>query len=398
MRSIDPPRDLTVPEPGSRTMRELLSRSIGRLMEDAPSLLSEAAREASASGFRAWASAVAQEPGAAASLLRRPHLGGLVRTLRSAQGEVRSRLLIELLSTFAYEMAVSGAPVARLRVERLPTRLLALGARLALDVSRDVTRATFAPGEVIFEGAHGPVTIATRDPYVVIEGPLLLALEDNNPLASVEAHPDKRGNVVNLGGKSVEVWLDALREALRIVRDFVPELRVEMNECVEVIVPVGFDPEKHLSASYREVVGTLYVSLHPEVMTMAEALVHELSHTKLNLLFDVDPVLENAFEPLYVSPVRPDPRPLHGVLLAVHAFSAVLRLYDRMLAHDHPAARTERFRARMSALQRGNQEGLSVLSSHAHPTPMGRELLAEMQRWGERFRVELGEARLGGSP
>jgi len=193
-------------------MRELVSRSIGRLMEEAPSLLSEAAREARASGFPAWASSVAQEPGAAASLLRRPHLGGLVRTLRSAQGEVRSRLLIELLSTFAYEVAVLSAPVAKLRLERLPTRLLALRARLALDVSPNVIRAIFAPGTVVFDGAHGPVTIATRDPYVVIEGSLLLALEDNNPLALVEAHPDKGGNAVSLGGKSVEAWLDALRE------------------------------------------------------------------------------------------------------------------------------------------------------------------------------------------
>jgi HEXXH motif-containing protein len=387
MRSFDPPRDLTVPEPGSTTMRQLVSRSLGRLMEEAPALLAEAAREAGASGFAAWAAGVAREPGAAASVLRRPHVGGLVRALRSATGGARSELLVELFSTFAFEVALAGGTFSSLYVERFPRRILVLGARRAIDVPANVGPATFAS----LAGAEG---VATRAPYLVIEEPLVLALEDNNPFAMVEAHPDKSGNAVSLGGKSVEEWLGALREALRILRDFVPDLREEMNVCVAQVVPVGFDPEKHLSASYRETIGTLYVSLHPDVMTMAEALIHELSHTKLNILFELDPVLENAFEPLFASPVRPDPRPLHGVLLAVHAFLAVLRLYQRMLAEDHPTSRTKSFRDRVRAIQSGNEEGLSVLAKNARPTPIGQELLAEMARWGERFRVDLGGARL----
>ena len=37
------------------------------------------------------------------------------------------------------------------------------------------------------------------------------------------------------------------------------------------VVPVGFFPDRHLSASYREAIGTLYLSLHPSPMTMVEA-------------------------------------------------------------------------------------------------------------------------------
>jgi HEXXH motif-containing protein len=356
-------------------------------MEEAPALLAEAAREVGASGFAAWAAGVAREPGAAASVLRRPHVGGLVRALRAATGGARSELLVELFSTFAFEVALAGVSFTSLSVDRFPRRILALGARRAIEVPQDVGRATFTS----LAGAEG---VATRAPYLVIEEPIVLALEDNNPLAMVEAHPDKSGNALSLGGKSVEDWLGAFREALRILGDFVPDLREEMNVCIAQIVPVGFEPEKHLSASYREAIGTIYVSLHPDVMTMAEALVHELSHTKLNILFELDPVLENAFEPLYASPVRPDPRPLHGVLMAVHAFLAVLRLYERMLAEDHPASRTKVFADRMRAIQSGNEEGLLVLAKNARPTTIGRELLAEMERWGRRFRVDLGGARL----
>src|ERR1700722_11181616 len=82
-RSLDPPRDLTVPLSGSTTLRDLVSRSLGRLMRELPELLVEGARAAGAAGFREWAGALRQEPGAVLNLLRRPHLGGLVRTLRT---------------------------------------------------------------------------------------------------------------------------------------------------------------------------------------------------------------------------------------------------------------------------------------------------------------------------
>jgi HEXXH motif-containing protein len=276
-------------------------------------------------------------------------------------------------------------------VERLPSRILAVAARHALQIQGDGGPVTFASGKVAgLEGA------TTRRPYVVIDEPVLLALEDNNPLAMLEAHPEKRGNAASLGGRRADAWIASLREALALVDTCVPELGAEVRACVDLVVPVGFDAQRHESATYREAPGTLYISLHPEPMTMAEAWIHELSHTKLNLLFELDPVLENASHPLYPSPLRPDPRPLHGVLLAVHAFLAVLRLYERMLDRDHPLSRAAPFRARMSAIHRGNEEGLAILTTHARPTRVGGELLAEMSRWAARFRDRLGVGlRLG---
>ena len=40
-------------------------------------------------------------------------------------------------------------------------------------------------------------------------------------------------------------------------------------------VPVGWDEQRHLSASYQEAIGTVYLSLHPNPLTLAEALIHE---------------------------------------------------------------------------------------------------------------------------
>jgi HEXXH motif-containing protein len=120
-------------------------------------------------------------------------------------------------------------------------------------------------------------------------------------------------------------------------------------------------------------------------MTMTEAVIHEFSHNKINALFEIDDVLENAFSPLFKSPVRPDPRPLHGVLLAVHAFIPVARLYEAMREANDPLSRNPSFAARFAKIVEGNHEGMEVLRAHAVPTELGRGVLDELDRWDRHF-------------
>jgi HEXXH motif-containing protein len=154
-----------------------------------------------------------------------------------------------------------------------------------------------------------------------------------------------------------------------------------------VFVPVGTHAEKHLSASYREALGVVYVSLHPDPLTMTEAVVHEAQHNKLNAVLSVDPLLENHPAERYRSPVRPDPRPLLGVLLAVHAFVPVALLYRALRHAGDPLVSSARADARLDAILRGNAEGLEMLERHARPTPAGAELLKELRHWHDRSSV-----------
>jgi len=348
VRPLTPPRDLTIPEPGSTTARDVLSRAIGRLLRELGPLLRAHAASAPDDVVAVEAS-LSRLPEVAPllSVLRRPHVGGLVRTLRTARPGEGGPILVELLATLAGDLAHLGA------IAPLPLRL--------------------SPPRII-----SPVT--GREAYRVVEGDILFALADNNPLAMHEAHPDKAGNAIDLGGRALDEWLSSLRGALALVATHLPELRAEMSLYVQQIVPVGFFADRHLSASYREAIGTLYLSLHPGPMTMVEAVIHEFQHNKLNALFEIDDVLENAHEPLYVSPVRPDPRPLQGVLLAVHAFLPVARLYERMIA----AGATD-LDARYRDIIRINREGTDVLLANARPTPVGRGLLDEVSRWHAHF-------------
>ena len=368
MGPLTPPRDLTLPQASSTTAREILSRAVGRCMRELRPLLRAHAGSAPEDVAAMDLLLGRVPPGALASVLRRPHASALVRTLRAAApggpeggqaGERAGALLSELLATLAFDLVYLGAVDAAPPLRRLPPRVVSLVARQVV---------------------HLPAATVER-PFHVVSRETLLSLADNNPLSLLETHPDKAGNAIDLGGRSVDEWLASLRGAFELVERHLPEIREEMALYVQSIVPVGYHREQHLSASYREALGTVYMTLHPSPMTMVEALVHEFSHNKLNALLESDDVLQNAFTPLYPSPVRPDPRPLHGVLLAVHAFVPVARLYEKMAAAGDPRASA----ARLAAIVRINREGTAVLRAHARATPVGQGLLDELFRWDEHF-------------
>jgi HEXXH motif-containing protein len=102
-------------------------------------------------------------------------------------------------------------------------------------------------------------------------------------------------------------------------------------------------------------------------------------------------VLENAWSPLYTSPVRPDPRPLHGVLLAVHAFLPVARLYERMLEAGDPEAQSPAFARRFAAIRKINREGAELVLDKGRPTAVGQGLFDEIRRWDAHY-AKLGDA------
>jgi HEXXH motif-containing protein len=382
--------DLTIPEPGSTTARDALSGAIRRTMQDLMRLSTGTDPELRA--FRPTLKRLlAETPGAVASVLRSPTVGGLLRCLRRGAPELeRADAVAELLATIHADLAHAGALPDVVTQHRLPPRIISLAARRTIAIPANTLRAEFRSGEITFITADGRTTISVLERpdvaepcFVPITDTLMLALVDNNPLAMSEAHPDKAGNALDLGGRAATEWADTLARVLELISGYMPELRREIDLYLHQVVPVGYDEHTHLSASYQEVIGTVYMTLHPQLMTMVEASIHEFQHNKLHAQLELDPLLRNAFSPLYASPVRPDPRPLQGVLLAVHAFLPVARLYQLMRAADHPGTRGPDFERRYAQIVAGNHEGATVLLEHGDPTPIGRALLDEIRRWDQ---------------
>ncbi|MEM9072152.1 MAG: HEXXH motif-containing putative peptide modification protein [Myxococcota bacterium] len=364
-----PPSDLTIPTEGSTTLRAILSMGLRKLFEDfktlrAPSHASPAAKADYRALRQVLVGFLPGRPGAIASLLRRVEVSTALRCLR--RGDLPPDSLIsEFVGQSLFALELAGALDGPVEMKAPPPVLIA-----PLKDKHAPTSApmTFGEGRATSPGA-----------FHSIADDIVLSTFDNNPLRMEEAHPDKKGNVVSLGERSADEWVAVLRDALSLIADVLPDFRREIGLVLQQIVPVGYDEHTHLSASYGEARGTIYLTLHPNVLTMAEALIHEVSHNKLNALLELDPLLHNAFHPLYSSPVRPDPRPLQGVLLAVHAFLPVARLYEGLLA------RGEKVEGRFREVCRLNDEGAQVLAQHADATPVGQGVLDEMARWNAHF-------------
>lgn len=311
------------------------------------------------------------------------------------------------------ELAARGLIPAKTEIEwPYPAGLLASPTIDAgLRLSKKTAGLSFAPGMIhAFSGA-GKASIAltpeglgraNRDfftverPFRRLAGAIRLSLIDPNPLSLEEEHPDKFGNAISLGERPEEEWVKTLTDVLGLIDRHWPELRAEMSSLLIQIIPVGYDAQKHLSASYRQVVGTVYMTLHPSLLTMTEALIHEFQHNKMNLASFSDPILLNAFQPLYRSPVRPDPRPLWGILLAVHAFLAVAAFLRRLRQSGHPLAASPDFERRLLEIDLKNREGMDVLRAHARWTSFGENLMRELDELDGRHIAQRSDGEIAG--
>lgn len=216
---------------------------------------------------------------------------------------------------------------------------------------------------------------------------LVLSTYDSNPLSMYEAHPDKDGNAISLGDHAPEVWTKAYYDALEIIRLTLPTWFEEAKITMRRLVPVGYLPERHLSATYREAPHVAYMTLCENPMTIAEAIIHETQHTKINQLSWIDPIVHNGLTCWTQSPVRPDLRPLWGVLLAAHAFVPVAIMHKRLADLDHPCTHTERFPRRRCEVIAGNHRAMTAVVEKSEATDLGRRLIQEMNAMHEYART-----------
>lgn len=157
-----------------------------------------------------------------------------------------------------------------------------------------------------------------------------LTLEDLNPYNTFEAHPDRQKSGWNLWfwEKTEKNWFDVYEKTFELLKKVDSDFFWEVNYLINKIVPLWTARETHNSASYKECIWHLYLgyeitSESPEVLNL-DAIIHEFSHNKLNLILHFDKVILNPYEEKYYSAIRPDARPISGVFLGYHAFAPTM--------------------------------------------------------------------------
>jgi len=408
--------DLSVPADGTRSVRSLLARHVRRTLEILLTLPTDGLDNTTSLTFMRVRTAVqrAVKDRAAArrvqQMVHRVVLSGpihaayrclLTEETRAAYPERMSTLVPELLAQMSIAGLLPGEgifwPAAVDAVAWVP-------AGVVLRLPGDADGIHFSPyalqirggsfdGQSVAFGSESEISAAgvTVDrSFSVVSGRMFLSTHDTNPLSDFEAHPDKEGNSIDLSDRPASEWVDSLKLSLDYIEKGLPELRAEMELVMQQWIPVGYEPERHLSASYQEAIGQAYLTLHPNTFTMMEAMVHEFQHNKVNALLNLDPLLENAFYPLFSSPVRPDPRPLHGVLLAVHAFLPVAELYFRL--EDAGLADVSRpdVQRRIQQIVEGNNAGMDVLRENAEWTLTGADFFAQLDTLDSAHMARLG--------
>ncbi len=158
-----------------------------------------------------------------------------------------------------------------------------------------------------------------------------LTIEDNNPYNLLESHPEHKDIWAVSGNwweKTEEEWLNVYEKTFSLLKNIDPEFYGELNQIIKKIIPLWTAKWMHNSASYKECVWNLYMwytidSNNPEINNL-EAIIHESSHNKLNLIMQFDPIVLNSKEEKYYSSIRPDARHIHGIFLWYHAFAPTM--------------------------------------------------------------------------
>jgi hypothetical protein len=160
-----------------------------------------------------------------------------------------------------------------------------------------------------------------------------------------------------------------LTQALTVAQQHLPECFAWAHSRTQVVIPLrglsGEDANNsstssdlpgvvvHNSETYPDLPGVVFLTLHSELQII-EALVHESAHLHLFMAERSGALVDPRHTACYKSPLRADPRPLRGILLAGHALAYIAAYYtDALHASIAPRAPLEamiaRTRQRMDA-------------------------------------------------
>jgi hypothetical protein len=126
---------------------------------------------------------------------------------------------------------------------------------------------------------------------------------------------------------------ETLEGAHHLLADVWPEVVDWARTLVPAFVDMGTSSRNVHGSSTHGAGSPIFLTRVPDALTHAEDIVHELQHLRFHLLLDLGHFGSFAHPvPCYVSPYRNDPRPLGGLHVALHAFTAVnefrLRVYS----------------------------------------------------------------------
>lgn len=206
---------------------------------------------------------------------------------------------------------------------------------------------------------------------------------DNNVYGTLEAHPDHKANwwVIWYWEREESDWLKVYEKTFELLKNTDLGSYDELNLIIKKIIPLGTARWLHNSASYKECVWHLYMwytidSYVPELNNL-EAIIHESSHNKLNLIKHFDKLILNDLTEKYYSPYRPDARHISWIYLWIHAFVPVIYILAKAIS-EWLIKVDENWREKILLYYIKNKFSLKVLKKYWKFTELWNEILDEV--------------------
>jgi uncharacterized protein len=131
---------------------------------------------------------------------------------------------------------------------------------------------------------------------------------------------------VRLSTPQWQAWRRRLASAERTLAEAVPSYLDVMVEGLGAVVPLRATPGTERAATARQAFGSVGIALPAKDDILAELLLHEFQHVKLNALTELHPMVSSNARQVLRVPWRPDSRPLIGALHGAYAFLAMMSL------------------------------------------------------------------------
>jgi hypothetical protein len=198
---------------------------------------------------------------------------------------------------------------------------------------------------------HAPANLVTAEGEIVS----LCGKVSSEDLAAAVGRPGLGRSplvrILRTGPAARAPWQGDLAGAAERIAERLPHVAgwvAEAAKLAGILKPKSDDG--FASASFPEVPG--YIALTPtgDAMQLLEAVVHETAHLYF-FRYESGSLLVRPSRRRFVSPLRPDPRPLRGILLAMHACAYVSAAFaEAEAARLEPPARCAAQRREMLAL------------------------------------------------
>lgn len=226
----------------------------------------------------------------------------------------------------------------------------------SIEFAIDAPSACFSPTsrhQADFRGIRLDVEINDTDPYREFVEPL----------------PPLR-----LDAAELTHWRTLLDDAWSVLTERHSGYARELSSGLNALIPARAG-SKVAGASCSAAFGGVVLSAKNSATGLAEVLVHELQHSKLNAMLDLVSLEKGVSDRFWYAPWRVDSRPLVGLLHGIYAFVSVVEFWR--IEHEQPSEPELSRAAQFAFAHRRNQVREAVDAARSAPelTELGRQLV-----------------------